>query len=95
MQDLESGLSFMLNVEVATKPIIQGDEYLALRNFIGMLAKVTQRFHPFSEVRYMCVIHCVSLSYDKITSVEWLIQSLFYSVNDNANDCDDNDDDIC
>lgn len=41
MQDLESGLSFMLNVEVATKPIIQGDEYLALRNFIGMLAKVT------------------------------------------------------
>lgn len=83
MQDLESGLSFMLNVEVATKPIIQGDEYLALRNFIGMLAKVTQRFHPFSEV------------HDKITSVEWLIQSLFYSVNDNVNDCDDNDDDIC
>ena len=41
MQDLESALSYMLHIEVATKTIIQGGEYLALRNFIGMLAKVT------------------------------------------------------
>ena len=40
MQDLESGLSFMLNHEVATKPIIQGGELSALRNFVGMLAQV-------------------------------------------------------
>ena len=40
MQDLESGLSFMLNNEVGSKLMIQGSEYLALRNFIGMLAKV-------------------------------------------------------
>ena len=43
MQDLESGISYMLNVEVATKPIIQGNEYLALRNFIGMLSKVKMK----------------------------------------------------
>jgi len=40
MQDLESALSYMLNIEVATKPIIQGGEFSALRNFVGMLAKV-------------------------------------------------------
>jgi len=39
MQDLESALSYMLNIEVATKPIIQGGEFSALRNFVGMLAK--------------------------------------------------------
>lgn len=41
MQDLESALSYMLNIEVATKQIIQGAEFSALRNFVGMLAKVT------------------------------------------------------
>ena len=40
MQDLESALSYMLHIEVATKAIIQGGEYSALRNFVGMLAKV-------------------------------------------------------
>lgn len=40
MQDLESTLSYLMHVEVATKPIIKGGEYTALRNFVGMLAKV-------------------------------------------------------
>ncbi|XP_078381919.1 sulfhydryl oxidase 1-like isoform X2 [Oculina patagonica] len=39
MQDLESSFTFMLNQEVGGKLVIQGPEYLALRNFIGMLAK--------------------------------------------------------
>jgi len=39
MQDLESTLSYLMHVEVATKPIIKGGEYTALRNFVGMLAK--------------------------------------------------------
>ena len=43
MQDLESALSYMLHIEVATKPIIQGGEYSALRNFVGMLAQVIVR----------------------------------------------------
>lgn len=85
----------MLNVEVVIKLIIQGDEYLVLRNFIGMLVKVIQRFYLFLEICYMCVIYCVFLFYDKIIFVEWLIQFFFYLVNDNVNDCDDNDDDIC
>ena len=41
MQDLESTLYYMFHIEVPTKPIIQGSEYSALRNFVGMLAKVT------------------------------------------------------
>ena len=40
MQDLESGLSYMLKIEVANKPIIEGRSYVALRNFIDMLGKV-------------------------------------------------------
>lgn len=40
MQDLESGLSYMLKIEVANKPIIEGRAYVALRNFIDMLGKV-------------------------------------------------------
>lgn len=43
MQDLESGLSYMLKLEVANKPLIHGHEYLALRNFLGMLAKVKKK----------------------------------------------------
>lgn len=39
MQDLESTLYYMFHIEVPTKPIIQGSEYSALRNFVGMLAK--------------------------------------------------------
>ena len=40
MQDLESGLSYMLKIEVANKPIIEGRAYIALQNFIEMLGKV-------------------------------------------------------
>ena len=40
MQDLESGLSYMLKIEVANKPIIEGPAYIALQNFIDMLGEV-------------------------------------------------------
>ena len=40
MQDLESGLSYMLKIEVANKPIIEGPAYVALQNFIDMLGEV-------------------------------------------------------
>lgn len=58
MQDLESGLSFMLNIEVATKPIIDGPAYVALQNFIEMLG----------EVRYTLYDHKIAIFLSSISA---------------------------
>jgi len=51
MQDLESGLSYMLKIEVANKPIIEGPAYLALQNFIDMLGEVRYTiYHPLITI---------------------------------------------
>ena len=42
MQDLESGLSYILNIEVATKLRMGESAYRALRDFIELLSKVTK-----------------------------------------------------
>ena len=40
MQDLESGLSYMFNVEVGSKLIFHKVELTALQSFVAMLGKV-------------------------------------------------------
>ena len=40
MHDLESGLAYMIKTEVASKRRIRGKEYIALQNFVGLLAEV-------------------------------------------------------
>lgn len=51
MQDLESGLSYMLKIEVANKPIIEGPAYVALQNFIDMLGEVRYTiYHPLITI---------------------------------------------
>ena len=47
MQDLESGLSYMLKIEVANKPIIEGPAYIALQNFIDMLGEVRHNVRSY------------------------------------------------
>ena len=66
MQDLESALSYMLHIEVATKTIIQGGEYLALRNFIGMLAKVT-----VTTVQWLPITRDLPPSIESVRVVFW------------------------
>jgi len=58
MQDLESGLSYMLKIEVANKPIIEGPAYLALQNFIDMLG----------EVRYTIYRPLITISFFSIST---------------------------
>ena len=41
MQDLESGLSYMFNVEVGSKLIFHKFELTALQGFVAMLGKVS------------------------------------------------------
>ena len=61
MQDLESGLSYMLKIEVANKPIIEGPAYIALQNFIDMLGEV-RHSNILSYDYHLSSVICLYLS---------------------------------